>query len=413
MVRFSLAATLLVMVVSTDLGRPIKFEYNAFPLPKPLSDLTAVVLKTYPESKFDDDVVILAGGCDDPLGNVYNNGSGLFECASLSFKSYAFRPSTGKFDVLKDMPRARYRHASAVARGKVWVVGGRDEDDKNIPEIDVYDPVTKEWSTPGSLPLERQTSDNAAFTDPSGNHVYVTGGYEQNYTALSATYRFNAQLAFEQRIVSIEPKDDLNRARGDVQAVNAGPRGELAYVTGGFTDDACLPLNSVEKYDVDDDEWTTAPSLNTGRSDKALVELNGKIYALGGETQYEGACDDGDGNDLAVGEQTVAVDDVEVLENDEWVVKADLPDHKFRFVGVAWDATDAVYAFGGQEAYDDSCECYRTTDKVVLYKDVGTARGTRSGATTPSTVVKTGTFGVLLAVVVSSMLGAWVVDAWL
>lgn len=129
-------------------------------------------------------------------------------------------------------------------------------------------------------------------------------------------------------------------------------------------------------YDFDAGTWRNIAPMRNARSDKALVELNGKVLAFGGEQQLRGICDVADKPE--VGEATLAVDDVEELEvipdgaNDgfddaEWEVLADLPEHRFRFAAVALDDRNAVYAFGGQLAYEETCQCYRTSDEVMVY----------------------------------------------
>mmetsp|Transcript_24991 Transcript_24991/g.46078 ORF Transcript_24991/g.46078 Transcript_24991/m.46078 type:complete len:84 (-) Transcript_24991:1861-2112(-) len=65
------------------------------------------------------------------------------------------------------MPRERARRASAVVNGNICVFGGRNLTDHLIADLDCYDPVANEWTTPTSLPLERQSSDFTAFAADS------------------------------------------------------------------------------------------------------------------------------------------------------------------------------------------------------------------------------------------------------
>ena len=193
-----------------------------------------------------------------------------------------------------------------------------------------------------------------------GNKAIFAGGYTQDYEAKSTV--FSLQVAADGSLLVME-ETPMPTARGDVAAV-ASETG-FGMVVGGFTheNDFCDPLATAEQYV--DGVWTeTTASLGLPRSDKALVELEGHIFALGGERQIEGVCDIQQLPETW--EKTVAVDDVELYdaEKDTWVPLIELPSHRFRFGAIGFDNVEAVYAFGGQLAYDPTCDCFPTTDEV-------------------------------------------------
>ena len=118
--------------------------------------------------------------------------------------------------------------------------------------------------------------------------------------------------------------------------------------------------------------------MNIARAEKVLVAVDSDIYAIGGETHIDNYCDTNATHD--VGEQTVAVDNVEVYHDEEWQILYSLPNHKFRFAGVS--VNDTIYTFGGQSAFQEGCQCYPTTKDVVAYvEDNGatTSGGSRVG----------------------------------
>lgn len=99
-------------------------------LPSPVSDMTATFAPN--------DLIYIAGGCDSPDGNVYNNATGFFECGSISKTFYSFHPDTYEIVMLPDMPIARYRHsAGATSDNKIWIAGGRNLTDSLVLQIDV------------------------------------------------------------------------------------------------------------------------------------------------------------------------------------------------------------------------------------------------------------------------------------
>mmetsp|Transcript_11905 Transcript_11905/g.16900 ORF Transcript_11905/g.16900 Transcript_11905/m.16900 type:complete len:404 (+) Transcript_11905:248-1459(+) len=353
-------------------------------LPKPLSDLTATV------SPYND-LVYLAGGCDHPEGNKYLDDDGIFVCMSLSQSLYSFDPKTNEIKTWKEMPRTRYRHGAAAVNNQIWLIGGRDETDAHINAIDVYDIETDTWSTPGVLPPAYNTSDNACVSD--GNFVYTLGGYDIDYNAMNTVFRIDPNnIQVSNGEVQVEEVEPMLEPRGDIQAVTStNDDGEtLVYVTGGFTHDNkfCEALKTVEVFNFEKstDGWTQAPSLNEGRADKGLAALNGQIYALGGESLTDNICDISDEarNEIVLWQQTVAVDDVEVLDGDKWTVLASLEDHRFRFAAVGFDDTNTFYTFGGQLAYDDNCKCYRASDQIIIYEHGDDHSGAAVFSTTTS-----------------------------
>jgi len=125
-------------------------------IPKSLSDFSAAIDA--------DGMMYIAGGCgkyfcwwspwtwflslsdqrlvfiDSPDGNVYvntGNGTGTFECLSISDSLYQFDPIKEVFTQLPNLPMKRYRHSGTIANNQLWIVGGRTLSDELIPQVDV------------------------------------------------------------------------------------------------------------------------------------------------------------------------------------------------------------------------------------------------------------------------------------
>lgn len=376
MARYALAAA---AVVARALPRADADAWSYLPvtLPTPLSDMGVASLAVGGNTTR----LILTGGCDSPEGNV--DRGGYTECGSLTNKAYAFDPirhSTfqawnGEFEELAEMPRARARHASAVVNGHVCVFGGRNLTDALIAEVDCYDPAADAWSTPTSLPADRQSSDWTAFT-AEGDRVYLVGGFDQDYTALA---RVTVADMSDMAAVAYADGPALLAGRGDIDAAQVDG---AVYVSGGFTheNDYARPLDSVERYDPAAERWSAVDALNEERGDKQLVALGGRVYALGGEQKVDVA-----GVPAAelpeLGARSELLDSVEVLDpagdapggRAEWKRLAGMPAQLFRFAAAEWEVDDGfIFVLGGQVAYDADCKCFRTTDKVMVF-DVGHA----------------------------------------
>jgi hypothetical protein len=245
------------------------------------------------------------------------------------------------------------------------------------------------WST-FSLSDEYLTSDHACFTEKSSSFLYVTGGYNASYGALDTTFRIDTS-SVDNSTLTVEEMSPLAEARGDIFAASDS---NFAYLGGGFTDanGFCAPLTSSEKYEFSTNTWTSLPSLIDDRGEVVMVESNGDIFAMGGERQIEDICELTGETDP--GELTVGVEVVEVLSDGEWKVIESFDDHKFRFAAVSVDGL--IYAFGGQAAWDDECQCFKTTDEIQILGDGVTSAPT----TAPSADGCRGTMLSILTVLV-------------
>lgn len=358
--RLSPAAIFSLLVAGSTASdhdhHAIKFvtDETSDTLPMALSDMSA----TYDKST---NLIYIVGGCNDGQGNALQD-EGYFACTKITSKTYAYNPDNGVFQDLDDAPRPRYRHSAANVNGKIWLTGGRTVEDNLIPEVDVYDPGTKSWSTVASFPEDLQVSDQASFSD--NDHLYVLGGYNSAYNATVRLVRFDTKDVVEKGLV-LEEMEPLANERGDVHAVTINDK--FAVVTGGYThgDGYCSPLNSTERYDMNSNTWQTLAELKTGRADKALVALGDHVFAIGGEAKDSCVGDPG--------EYTLALDDVEFLDTtdtqNEWTVFKDLSKRRFRFSGVEWPDTNSVYTLGGQEFYDASCKCFKTSNLISKYTE--------------------------------------------
>jgi hypothetical protein len=202
----------------------------------------------------------------------------------------------------------------------------------------------------------------------------------------------------------------LGFGRGDISAATDG---NFAYVSGGWTDDDifCAPLGSLERYHIVSDRWETLPAvLNVPCAEKGLVFLKGRLLALGGEKSFDTKCIVNQTEYPSIWEQTVAVDEIEVLTGDTWSLLSDMADFRFRFAAVSLDIENKVFTFGGQVEYNASCDCFRTSDVIVVYTEANytaTAEPTATPSGAPTGAIATGTSGASVVGVVGVMMGVF------
>jgi N-acetylneuraminic acid mutarotase len=147
-----------------------------------------------------------------------------------------YDPMSNSWSETTPMPTARHHHASVVANGQLYIIGGRilgdgvksyiNEALTNLNDNEKFDPVNKTWSIQEQMPTKR--SGMAAEVSPVNGNIYVFGGQS---------------------------------------------------LTGGY--------NITEKYDTKANKWSSEPDMPTPRLGLAAVAIDNKIYVSGGKTDLE------------------------------------------------------------------------------------------------------------------------------
>ena len=177
----------------------------------------------------------------------------------------------------RDMPSLRMDFTTAVVDGKIYVMGGRVEDEPFNPMatnlVEVYDPLTNKWEKRADMPTARGMTD-AVVVD---GKIYVLGGY---------TWRRVPGL-IERFVKSIEeynPKTDKWRQLPEMPIL----KGRFAtvavdneiYTIGGI-DLALKRTGDVDVYNPAVDKWRKIEPMTIPKVTTAVV-VKGTIYALGG-----------------------------------------------------------------------------------------------------------------------------------
>lgn len=92
-----------------------------------ISDHTAVL---------HNNTVYIAGGCDSD--QVCPEYSPVCYCLTITNKLEAWNVESDQWTQLANMPRGRFRHAAAIVAGKMYLLGGRDENDVMIHEVSLF-----------------------------------------------------------------------------------------------------------------------------------------------------------------------------------------------------------------------------------------------------------------------------------
>ena len=196
-------------------------------------------------------------------------------------------------DKLAD-PIPRQYAASAVLDGKVYVMGGQRTDsgtsDPVTNLVEVYDPASNTWSAAPPMPTARMGLVAAVMN----GRIYAIGGSTDGLgtVALGTVERFDPVTQLWSTLTSPMPTPRYFAAASVLDT----PLGTRIFVAGGQAAGASLDV--VEAYDPLAHNWFSRSALPTARSQLAMAETNGRLYAIGGYaglvTQWTGAVEEYD-----------------------------------------------------------------------------------------------------------------------
>ncbi len=239
----------------------------------------------------------------------------------------------------------------------------------------------QQWNTFITLDDDHATSDHG--TVARGGKIYVFGGWKANYES-PKNETFSIDTRSNGKIEDLKP---MMSQRGDIAAVHY-KHGHIdaAFVIGGFGEEYCKPVATVERYFFDSNFWSESSNenldLGVARGDKVAAVMDAKILVVAGEDKHEDLCDT---PDLQPSVQAQAVDTVEVLDplskTPKWEVHPDFPVERFRSASAIDEKTNTLYVFGGQKSHNIDCDCYKTADEIYSYQGEQKKGGLSKAAT--------------------------------
>jgi N-acetylneuraminic acid mutarotase len=159
-----------------------------------------------------------------------------------------FDPATNTWKALPNAPRARDHFHVTIINDKLYAVGGRRSSgitgqvfELTVPEVDVYDFNTGQWSTLASssnIPTPRA----GAATALLGNEVIVIGGEDAGTAAHKTTEALDVNTNTWRRIA------DLQQGRHGTQAIVNN--GGIYVAAGAGTQGGGMLLNSQEVFNL-------------------------------------------------------------------------------------------------------------------------------------------------------------------
>jgi len=165
------------------------------------------------------------------------------------------------------MPTARSGLGVAVVNGKIYAIGGLN-DDGYLATCEEYDPATNSWVAKKHMPTSRS---NFAVIVVE-NKIYAIGGLTGDDTPTGVNEVYDPATDMWENKTSMPTPRWLLQAN----VVNA-----KIYLIGGL---GGRHVNEV--YDPATDSWTTKTPPPTSVDDYASVVVDNKIYLIGGHEGY-------------------------------------------------------------------------------------------------------------------------------
>jgi len=172
----------------------------------------------------------------------------------------AYDPATDTWTTKAEMPTARgYYHAACVVDGRIYVFGGAtkygdlSEDFSCVPTVEVYDPATDTWTQVSDMPWARH-GHTASVVD---GKVYIIGGLDDEVVKLFLEGKIELDKVLElfSTVDVYNPATDMwttapalpNGRKGPTAAVVEGK----IYIIGGYWGPEGTKLSTVEEYAPD------------------------------------------------------------------------------------------------------------------------------------------------------------------
>jgi N-acetylneuraminic acid mutarotase len=234
---------------------------------------------------------------------------------SMVLSTFPFPTGSGasenEWTTKNPMPTARGGFGVAVANGKIYAIGGLNNN-TNLAVNQEYDPAANSWRTKTPMPTPRSGCAVASYQ----GKIYVIGGTVGVTTDLVSEFT-GAVEVYDPATDTWETKTSMPTPRADLRA--SVVNGKI-YLIGGKERWGEEPLyhelDANEVYDPTNDSWTTAAPMPIPAFGYASAVVAGKIYVFGGARQLRTGF-----NDLTSVGSTQVYD----AKNNTWTSKTSLP----------------------------------------------------------------------------------------
>ncbi len=219
------------------------------PLPVPLNYAAAAAAGRF---------IYIAGGFSDTYAPKYRHALNA---------AYAYDTTADSWSPIAKLPDARGALCAVERRGRLHVLGGRDDQDA-VALHSVYDPRSDSWET--LAPLLRARAGFAAVY--LQGFIHVLGGVVAGSRAFTVSHDAYDPLADTWRILAPMPVPRSNFGAGVLENTIVAFGGENVEGT----------LRSVVRYEPERDRWTDLAEMPAPRQSFATARAGNTLYLIGG-----------------------------------------------------------------------------------------------------------------------------------
>ncbi len=187
-----------------------------------------------------------------------------------------YDPNRNSWIKLQEKPTPVMDVSAVVLGGKIFIPGGRTNNDQATNVLEIYDPNQNSWQVGAPLPRTVYGYALAAFE----GRMYLFGGWE-NGVPVGFAWEY-------------EPSQDIWRELPGLPTPRgyacAGVAGRKIFVIGGSDGSKALQINEVYKPDLQTsaaDPWSEAAEMPERVFGMGCVSLADNIYLAGGESSSQ------------------------------------------------------------------------------------------------------------------------------
>ncbi len=230
---------------------------------------------------------------------------------------------------LSPAPTYRTENAAGIAAGKLYSVGGMNNETTEVTLVEVYDIATDKWTRGPEYPI------------PS-NHLTVVGVGAKVYGfgGLSGVAATNLGFVLDPMVGRWTPLPVMPTPRAAHAAVAIGPK---VYLVGGYFA-VGQHTTDTHVFDTATNTWSVEPGPPTQRDHTGAAAVDGKIYLMAGDIGGHGS--------------NTQANEMYDPATKTWKTLAEVP--TLRGSNVALPFRGHVLVVGGQNATDvfDDVEAY-------------------------------------------------------
>lgn len=207
-----------------------------------------------------------------------------------------YDPKTDTWHRMADMPTARSGVSTSVVDGKIYAIGGAEikkrkigpghgYDVKELPTVEMYDPVTDMWTQKANMPTARST-----HTCAVDGKIYAIGGAAFNNIRKKKPWRLDLVEVYDPATDTWAKAKSMNHARdsfavsvvdGKIYAMGGTGWPQIPFHPGPF-------LSVVEVFNPKMNQWREIGDMPDAKSSHTASVINGKIYVIGGFFRGQG-----------------------------------------------------------------------------------------------------------------------------